>query len=100
MSTIAKSGLVDAAAKKLALWDGVSVYSDSGYEIHTNEVRVDLANGIVHGEHMVTGQGPQGVFSADRFRVDRQNKLIFLMGHVHMTVDTGAMRQSSGKKHT
>jgi lipopolysaccharide export system protein LptC len=100
MSTTAKSGLVDATAKKLALWDGVSVYSDSGYEIHTNEVHVDLANGIVRGDHTVRGQGPQGVFSADRFRVDRQNKLIFLMGHVHMTIDLGAMKQKTGKHRT
>jgi len=100
MSTIAKSGLVDAAAKKLALWDGVSVYSDSGYEIHTDEVHVDLANGLVRGDHAVHGQGPVGAFSADTFRVDRQNKRIFLIGNVRMTIDRGVMKKNSEKPHT
>ncbi len=86
MSATAKTGLVDAAAKKLSLWGGVSIFSDSGYELHTEGVRVDLANGLARGDHEVKGQGPLGTLRADRFRVDRQNQRIFLMGHVHMTI--------------
>jgi lipopolysaccharide export system protein LptC len=86
MSATAKAGLVDATAKKLALWGGVSIFSDSGYELHTNEVHVDLANGVARGDHVVMGQGPLGSIRADRFTVDRQNQRIFLMGDVHMTI--------------
>lgn len=98
MSATAKTGLVDASAKKLALWGGVSVFSDSGYELHTDEVHVDLANGIARGDHVVTGQGPLGSIRADRFRVDRQNQRIFLMGNVHMTIY--AQGTKSGTKHS
>ena len=96
MSATAKAGLVDATAKKLALWGGVSLFSDSGYELYTDEVHVDLANGIARGDHAVEGQGPLGTLRADRFRVDRQNKRIFLMGNVNMTI----YAQGKGAKHT
>jgi len=93
MSATARSGLIDATARKLALWDGVAVYSDSGYEIHTGAVHVDLASGILHGEQSVRGQGPLGTLKSDRFRIDRQNKRIFLMGNVHMTIDAGGAKR-------
>jgi lipopolysaccharide export system protein LptC len=101
MSATARFGLVDATTRKLALWDGVSVFSDSGYELHTNVVNVDLGNGLVHGDRTVRGQGPLGTLSADRFRIDRQNKRIFLIGHVRMTIYAGEMRKGAERpKHT
>lgn len=97
MSATATTGLVDATAKKLALWDGVSIFSDSGYELHTDEVHVDLANAVARGNHVVMGQGPLGSIRADRFSVDRQNQRIFLMGNVHTTIYLQGMKP--GTKH-
>ncbi len=99
LSATAQSGLVDAMAKKLALWGDISVYSDSGYELHTDSVNVDLANGLVRGDHAVNGQGPVGTLAADHFRVDRQKRRIYLIGNVQMTVFAAGMSKTSkGKK--
>jgi lipopolysaccharide export system protein LptC len=80
----AKSGLLDADARTLELTGAISVYSDSGYEIHTTRAHVDLAKGTMEGNDSVTGQGPLGTLRADRFSVDRNLQIVKLMGHVKM----------------
>ncbi|HEV2561818.1 MAG TPA: LPS export ABC transporter periplasmic protein LptC [Rhizomicrobium sp.] len=84
LTATAPNGLIDAPKKKLVLSGPISVFSDSGYELHTDLVNADLGTGVVHGEHLVTGQGPAGTLRADRFRIERKTQRIFLMGNVQM----------------
>ena len=99
LTASASDGRLDADAKKLALAGAISVYSDSGYELHTTHARVDLARGIMAGDETVTGQGPLGTIRADRFELDRGRKQVRLMGHVTMTFDVhGAGHGGSRKK--
>lgn len=87
ITTLAPSGILDARNRRLALNGAISVYSDSGYEIHTTAANVDMRTAIITGSNTVTGQGPLGTFRADRFRVDRRARMVFLYGNVHMTID-------------
>jgi lipopolysaccharide export system protein LptC len=82
----AAGGLFDLTAGSLALMGGISVYSDSGYELHTKDGSVDLRSGVFHGRNEVTGQGPMGNFRADRFELRRATRQIFLDGNVRMTM--------------
>lgn len=86
LSATAPSGLVDAVSKKLALWGDISIFSDTGYEIHTSRIDVNLASSVLRGDHGVSGQGPQGTLRADHFRIDRRAKQIYLNGNVQMTI--------------
>ena len=86
ISGSAPAGVLDAAKKFLTLTGAISVFSDSGNEAHTTAADINMANGMITGTHTVTGQGPLGTFRADRFRIDRDKKLIYLYGNVHMTV--------------
>jgi lipopolysaccharide export system protein LptC len=82
----AAGGVVDMNAGTLELAGGINVFSDEGYELHTQSASVDINKGVVHGRQEVTGQGPLGSLRADRFQFDRTSKILTLDGHVHMTL--------------
>jgi lipopolysaccharide export system protein LptC len=82
----AASGLVDMLAGSLLLNGGIDVYSDGGYSFHSQDAWLDLKKWIVWGNNPVTGQGPTGTMSADRFHYDRGAHQLTLLGNVHMTL--------------
>ena len=82
----AKNGILDMDSGKLELYGGIDVFSDNGYELHSKSASADLKQSVIHGHELVTGQGPDGTFVADRFHADRANSLLTLSGHVHMTL--------------
>jgi lipopolysaccharide export system protein LptC len=85
----ATHGFVDADKGTLRLDGGISMFSDSGYELHTAAMDVDLRKGLMVGNNPVTGQGPMGAMAADRFTVDRIHQQIHLIGNVHTTIYKG-----------
>lgn len=87
VSILAPHGLLDAKNHRLALNGTIAVYSDSGYEMHTTSADIDMHAASVVGNHPVHGQGPYGVFRADRFRLDRRSRQVFLYGNVHMSIN-------------
>lgn len=86
IGSTAPRGLLDASAQRLALTGAVAIYSDKGYEVHTTAVNVDMKSGMIEGSEAVSGQGPLGTFRADRFKVDRNNRVVYLYGNVRMTI--------------
>ncbi|MEJ0025076.1 MAG: LPS export ABC transporter periplasmic protein LptC [Rhizomicrobium sp.] len=90
LNATAAKGLIDMDKGALALSGGIAVFSDDGYEIHTERVDVDLKKGLFHGPVAVNGHGPMGTFRADTFDVDRSTSQIQLHGHVHMTIQPPA----------
>jgi lipopolysaccharide export system protein LptC len=88
-------GHFDMDTGALALSDGVSVYTDSGYELHTSRSDVDMKKGSIRGPVEATGQGPLGSFRADKFAYDRKTNLLNLYGNVRMTM---YVQHSKGKK--
>ncbi len=86
VGSTAPHGLLDAAAQMLVLTGAVAIYSDKGYEVHTTIANVDMHSGMIEGNQAVSGQGPLGTFRADRFKIDRDEKVVYLFGNVRMTV--------------
>jgi lipopolysaccharide export system protein LptC len=84
----AKAGFFDMDTSMLKLAGGIALYSDAGYELHSETADVDLKKGLFHGPGTVTGHGPFGTMRADRFDVDRIKQLVHLYGNVHMTFST------------
>jgi lipopolysaccharide export system protein LptC len=89
LNATAVRGFVDMDKGTLALSDGIAVFSDDGYEIHTARADVDLKKGILIGPSPVTGHGPSGTLSADTFELDRKTQQMVLNGHVRMTLNGG-----------
>jgi lipopolysaccharide export system protein LptC len=82
----AKTGHVDMGAGKLELTGGIDLYSDNGYELHTERAFIDLGRSIAMGDRPVTGRGPLGAIRADTFQADRQTNQLLLTGNVRMTI--------------
>lgn len=71
LNATAPHGILNADARQLQLSGAIAVFTDQGYEVHTDLAYIDMERGIATGPHRVTGQGPQGTFVADRFRIER-----------------------------
>lgn len=82
LNATAADGLFDADARTLVLNGGISVFSDNGYELHTQSAHFDLKRGVARGQQTVTGQGPLGAIRADSFEVDKTTQQIRLRGNV------------------
>ena len=65
----AQEGTYDRDSKVLKLSGNVSLFHDKGYELTTDNVRVDLEASIAEGFEIVTGQGPFGSIESQGFRV-------------------------------
>src|SRR6201999_243432 len=65
INATANTGSFDMDGGTLNLAGDIAVFSDSGYEIHTSRVDVDLKKGLYQGPAAVTGHGPTGAFRAD-----------------------------------
>ena len=84
INATAGHGWIDGEAGVLKLDGGISVFTDNGYELHTKSATALIKANILDGAEGVTGHGPTGQFSADRFHFDRAKKQVRLSGHVHM----------------
>lgn len=94
LNATAGKGAFDMDSGALELSGGISIYSDSGFELHTSHGRGNVNQGQFYGPDTVTGQGPLGTFRADTMRIDNNAQKIFLNGNVHMTM----YLQNRGKK--
>jgi len=90
----ANNGLYRKAEKTLLLTGDVSLYHDSGTELHTSAAVVDLARSVVHGTEPVTGHGPQGTIDAEGFEITDKGQDLSFTGKSRMTLWTTA-RDSS-----
>ncbi|GAA0570239.1 LPS export ABC transporter periplasmic protein LptC [Rhizomicrobium electricum] len=86
INATAAHGWIDGDSGILKLDGGISVFTDSGYQLQTKSATAQIKANILEGTEGVKGQGPTGQFSADRFHFDRAKKQLRLSGHVHMTL--------------
>jgi len=75
-------GFFDMDSGALRLNGGISMYSDSGYELHTERLDGDMKKGLFHGPGLVTGHGPFGSLRANRFEYDRLKQQLHLLDGV------------------
>ena len=89
MTLSADRGVFDQADQRLILESNVNLFSDAGYELHTQEAEIDLASGTAQGDMQVDGQGPAGLLTASGFAISDNGDRIRFTGPVHMTVFPG-----------
>jgi len=86
VSVDAPVGTFHTRSEVLDLTGQVNVFSDSGMEVHTPKLTMDLASGKGVSNEAVHGQGPFGKFQAGGLDVDTKSENITLRGGVKMTV--------------
>lgn len=90
LSLLADSGLYRQAEQRLTLEGPISIYSDSGYELHLSRAEAALGEGAAWSDDGVEGQGPFGQIRADRMRIENQGERMFFEGRVRLIVLPGA----------
>lgn len=76
----AMRGYYNQKTQMLDLEGEVSLFHDEGYELHTEQARVNLATSLAEGHEPVTGNGPQGRINGQGFRIVGKGKQIMVLG--------------------
>ena len=82
----APMGTFHTKSEVLDLTGQVNVFSDSGMDVHTPKLTMNLAEGKGTSNEAVHGQGPFGKFTAGGLDVDTKTENITLRNGVKMTV--------------
>ena len=83
-------GVYDRAGRLLEVEANVDVFTDDGYEFHSEYALIDLDNGVARGHFPVVGRGPAGEIRAQGFRIAEGGDRLVFDGRVHLTVFPGA----------
>jgi lipopolysaccharide export system protein LptC len=78
-------GELDVEGKTLDLTNSINIYSDQGYECHTEAARYDFGTGLLKGDAPIKCQGPMGLFTAQKFEGLRDPRVLRFMGGVQTT---------------
>ncbi|NOT41658.1 MAG: LPS export ABC transporter periplasmic protein LptC [Alphaproteobacteria bacterium] len=78
-------GELDVEGKTLDLVNSINIYSDQGYECHTEAARYDFGSGLLKGDSPIKCQGPMGLFTAQKFEGLRDPRVLRFMGGVQTT---------------
>jgi lipopolysaccharide export system protein LptC len=78
LALTAKNGAYDREKGLLLLEGEVTLFHDQGFDLETEEVRIDLDAGRADSDLAVQGQGVMGSIESEGFRVlDRGERIIF-----------------------
>jgi lipopolysaccharide export system protein LptC len=87
LSLSSDKGRYRRQARLLDLNGAVNLFHDQGYEMHTRDVRVNLAEGKAISKHAVQGQGPGGDLTAEGIEVLDGGRKVLLLGRSHMVLN-------------
>jgi len=87
---LALSGMFDADAQQIVLDGAISLATESGFRLATDQALFLINDKIARGENGVTGSMPFGAFKADQFNVNVDQEIIKLKGHVNLHFDPEA----------
>lgn len=82
----AEKGDYDNKSQKLSLSGGVTVSHDSGYEMHLQDVAVDVSTRHAATQNPVSAQGPGGTLQAQNMDVSDSGDLVVFGGPAFMTL--------------
>lgn len=90
-------GQLDVEGKTLDLSKTINIFSDRGYECHTDSARYDFGAGLLKGDQPINCQGPLGLIQAQRFEGLREPGVMRFLGGVSTTYFPAA-RQGVAKE--
>lgn len=82
----ANTGRYTRDTSSLNLVGGVNVFHDTGYEISTDQLTVDLKAGAAEGHAPVNGHGPFGELKGQGIRLIDKGKVIYLTGPAQLVL--------------
>lgn len=94
VSVSAPTGVYQRQDEILLLDGGVNIFSDRGYEFHTEAGFLDMAVGRATFPTPVRGQGPFGNVTSDSGQIEKNGQRILLEGNVKLTILGAAQRDA------
>lgn len=85
----AENGIYSRDRKSLVLEGAVNLFHDSGYEIRTQEARIDLDRGVAAGSQRVDGHGPFGELRSEGFLLEDKGAKITFTGKAKLILYPG-----------
>ena len=82
----ANSGRYDMSTEQVKLDGPLDFKSAGGYDLRTHDATIDLQQRTLVSGGAVTGQVPQGQFSANRMRADLENRTVRLEGNARLRI--------------
>ena len=82
----ADTGRYSQSEQILELTGAVNLFHDSGYEAHSNGIRVDLAEGVAKANAPVVGQGPFGELEAQGFVILDRGRTVHFTGRTKLVI--------------
>jgi lipopolysaccharide export system protein LptC len=79
-------GRLDTEEETLVLEGDISLFTDAGYEFHTDRATVMLGERRVISDTEVVGQGPLGILRADGFEAENAGQTLRFTGNVSMRI--------------
>lgn len=90
----ANNGVFKEAKNTLNLNGSVNLFHDSGYELQTKKVEINLKKGLAWGNEAVQGQGPFGELQGQGFSLRDKGKTILFTGRSKLLIYPGIKRPS------
>ena len=78
----ASKGLLQSQEKRVTLSGAIHIYTDKGYECHTDGAVYDIDKGLLSGARPIDCQGPLGLIKANGFEGMREAQLMTFRGGV------------------
>ncbi len=82
----ANSGRYDMRTEQVQLDGPLDFKSAGGYDLRTHDATIDLQQRTLVSGGAVTGQVPQGNFSANKMRADLENRSVRLEGNARLRI--------------
>lgn len=86
VSLTATNGEYKQEQKGLVLDGQVKVRNDTGYEIQTEKMNIDMTGQIITSDSPVTGHGPEADISASGMNVNGNSKIVIFNGPAKLTL--------------
>ncbi|WP_417467693.1 LPS export ABC transporter periplasmic protein LptC [Maricaulis sp.] len=94
---LAQTGTFDPANRILDLYSDVNLNTDNGYSFASEHARIFLREERVTGELPVTGSGPVGTITADRYEIHEGGNRVIFEGNVHARIVQARTAPSEGE---
>lgn len=83
-----KRGIYSRDKKRIVLKEDVHIFHDSGYELRTDALDVDIAQATARSDMPVTVTGPEGQVEAEGLRADEKDGILIFHGPARLEMQS------------
>lgn len=83
----AGQSIIESNSNRMLMSDGVDINFSKGYELSTNDARMNMRLGIILGDSAVRAQGVNFAFTSEGFRIHNSGQNIALLGATSLTMN-------------